>query len=176
MRYLLSVILMLWATSVFAEEETEENIRIIHQEEDYDIDPDVELPDCNNPKLVEEVRSAISEHLAEHNSGSIVEQRKRKLILKSIDQYSEVEIAKFDNKQNYDVADELIMTKINRRIKEKNMRLCVSEGKKKLYLLIYPEDFRYQVQVIGFIPRQKEGNAFSIFYTPEVAKYEEFKN
>ena len=70
------------------------------------------------------------------------------------------------------VANEIVMNKINRDIKESDMRLCVGEGKKPIYLLIYPEDFRYVVQVINFISPVDGKNDFSVWYVPEVKQYD----
>ena len=49
------------------------------------------------------------------------------------------------------------------------MRLCVSGGKKPVYILVYPEDFRYNVEVINLDP--KRGN-LAFFYTPPLKQYD----
>ncbi len=177
MKYILLVVLSLWIHPALAEAEIpEENIMIITSPENYNVSQNENLPKCDNQVLINDVKEAIRQYLLQRVSGaSIIEQRAHRLILNNIDEYREIPLNQFDIRENYFVANEIVMTKINRNIPQSDMRLCVSNGKKPLYLLIYPEDFRYRVQIINFIPPNSEGNNFSIFYTPEVKQYEKFE-
>ena len=178
MKYLLLLLLSVFSFDVHAEEASSEDgrIMIIRPSEDDDgLVNDEDMPSCNNEQMIKQVHAAVDAYLREHGDGSIISRRKRNLILKYLDKYTEIPVADFDSKTNYLVANELVLTKINRRIKEKYLRLCVSDGKNPLYLLIYPEDFGYRVQIIDFVSPDPDGNKFSVFYVPEVKHYEPFE-
>ncbi|MBR1648948.1 MAG: hypothetical protein IJ689_05050 [Alphaproteobacteria bacterium] len=168
MRYFMLLALLLFSSTVKADDE---NIMIIIPQESDEVFNVEDMPDCNNTKLHQTVRSAIKEYLQNNLQGSITSLRQRRLILKNIDKYEEINIAEFDNAENYFVANELAMYKINRHLKEREMRLCRSWGQMPIYLLITPEDFRYKVDIINFIAPTEEGNNFSVLYTPEVKQY-----
>ena len=130
------------------------------------------MPDCNDAKLVSEVKTAVSQYLSKAPEVSILENRKLNLVIKNINTYKEIPVNEFNKSDNYQVADTLIMTKINQNMNDNNFRICVGTGKSPVYLLIYPEDFSYRVKVINFIPYTQNGNDFSILYTPDVKHYE----
>jgi len=178
MKILLLLMLSVLSFGAHAEESFSEDgrIMIIRPSEDDDgIDNDENMPSCDNEQVVKQVYAAVEGYLREHDDGSVISRRKRNLILKYLDKYTEIPVSGFDNASNYLVANELVLTKINRRVKEKNLRLCVSDGKNPLYLLIYPENFGYRVQIIDFVPPGPDGNTFSVFYSPEVKRYEPFE-
>ena len=74
--------------------------------------------------------------------------------------------AEFDNASNYEVARELVMTKINYRIAEDNLRLCRGGAVSGIYLLMYPEGSGTRVQILNFVPAPDSGNEFSIYFEP----------
>ncbi|MBQ8785019.1 MAG: hypothetical protein IJZ59_03130 [Alphaproteobacteria bacterium] len=174
MKYLLLAVMSLLSFNVFASEtvEQEETIMIIEAPQTADEQKSEDFPTCDNEKLIDIVREHVKSHLDKETSGSIMDIRKRRLVLKNINSYTEVPVSTFDSKENFLVANEIVMNKINRDIKESDMRLCVGEGKKPIYLLIYPEDFRYVVQIINFVPPVDGKNNFSVWYVPDVKQYE----
>ena len=174
MKYLLLAVMSLLSFNVFASEtvEQEETIMIIEAPQTADEQKSEDFPTCDNEKLIDIVREHVKSHLDKETSGSIMDIRKRRLVLKNINSYTEVPVATFDSKENFLVANEIVMSKINRNIRESDMRLCVGEGKKPVYLLIYPEDFRYIVQIINFVPPVDGKNNFSVWYVPDVKQYE----
>ena len=174
MKYLLLAVMSLLSFNVFASEtvEQEEAIMIIEAPQAADEQKSADFPTCNNEKLIDVVREHVKSHLDKETSGSIMDIRKSRLVLKNINSYTEVPVSTFDSKENFLVANEIVMNKINRDIKESDMRLCVGEGKKPIYLLIYPEDFRYVVQIINFIPPVDGKNDFSVWYVPDVKQYD----
>ena len=179
MKYLLLLLMFFCSVSAaFAQTQAvaDERIMVIVPPEEENVESNANMPTCDNQRVIADVKEAITAYLQQHNSGSIIEKRKRNLVVKNIDKYTEIPVAEFDNSQNYLVANELVMTKINRKVKEQNLRLCVGEGKIPVYLLIYPEDFGYRVQIINFISPGKNGNEFSVFYAPEVRQYDNFEN
>ncbi len=111
------------------------------------------------------VAAEIGEYQQAHPANSIVSRRKQALMIKNLKDFEEIPVANFDNSANYEVARELVMTKVNYRISEENMRLC--RGNSDIYLLIYPEGHGFRVQILNFIPAAANGNEFSIFYADE---------
>lgn len=177
MKYCLFLVLFLFSFNVLAEDISEDvdnntPIMIIYPNDNENYLNTDNIPDCNDPKLISEVKSAIENHVLNAPETSIVENRKRKLVLKNIDAYKEIPLSEFKSSDNYLVANELIMTKINKNMTDHDLRLCAGNGSKPIYLLIYPEDFRYRVQIINFIPPTHSGNNFSILYTPPLKQYD----
>ena len=123
------------------------------------------LPSCNQASMLAAVVAEIGEYQQAHPANSIVSRRKQALMIKNLKDFEEIPVANFDNSANYEVARELVMTKVNYRISEENMRLC--RGNSDIYLLIYPEGHGFRVQILNFIPAAANGNEFSIFYADE---------
>ena len=177
MKYWLCLLICLFSSVAVAQdaltdsEDKNAPIRIIYPANNQNYLNTTDMPDCNDKKLISEVKAAIEEYLSNAPQVSIIENRKRNLVLKNVDEYKEIPVSEFNNADNYLVANELIMTKINRNMTDDDLRLCVGTGKKPVYLLIYPEDFRYRVQIINFISPTANGNAFAILYTPLVKQY-----
>ncbi len=115
------------------------------------------LPSCNQASMLAAVAAEIGEYQQAHPANSIVSRRKQALMIKNLKDFEEIPVANFDNSANYEVARELVMTKVNYRISEENMRLC--RGNSDIYLLIYPEGHGFRVQILNFIPAAANGNA-----------------
>jgi len=122
------------------------------------------LPDCNEPQMLEMVTDKIKEHQSSRATGSIIERRAQALMVKNLNNFTELSVEDFDNASNYTVANELVMTKINLRIRAEHMRLCKGSGRSNIYLLIYPEGEGFRVQILNFVPPTEKGNNFSILY------------
>lgn len=125
--------------------------------------PAVFHPQCNNQRLHEKVLARIAQYYKENPESSIVEQRKQALMLKSLKNFVPVDIESFPPKESYAVADRLIDIKINDGVKAKDMSLCKSEGKREIYLLIYPHNNLYKVEIINF-PGQPISKDFTTVY------------
>ena len=123
------------------------------------------LPSCNQASMLAAVAAEIGEYQQAHPANSIISRRKQALMIKNLKDFEEIPVANFDNSANYEVARELVMTKVNYRISEENLRLC--RGNSDIYLLIYPEGHGFRVQILNFIPAAASGNEFSIFYVDE---------
>lgn len=125
-----------------------------------------ELPSCNDGRMLNEVAALIGEYQQAHPAASIVSRRKQALLLKNLQWFEEIPVADFDNASNYEVARELVMTKINYKIDESEMRLCRGNRGGDIYLLMYPEGMGTRVQILNFVPAPESGNEFSIYYEP----------
>lgn len=170
MRYIVFILTFIIPVLAFAQDSSV----VMYVPEDISQDEiDANLPQCDNSSLIETVIEEINKYMDEQTDGSIIDKRNRNLILNYIGSYTEADVDNFEPQRNYLVADTIIKLKINRHVISENMRLCVSDGKKPVYLLIYPEDFRYNVEVIN-LPA-KRGN-LTFFYTPPLKKYENFEN
>ncbi len=125
-----------------------------------------ELPSCGDSRMLNEVAALVREYQQAHPAASIVSRRKQALLLKNLKWFEEVPVADFDNASNYEVARELIMTKINYKIDESEMRLCRGNRGTDIYLLMYPEGTGTRVQILNFVPAPESGNEFSVYYEP----------
>lgn len=110
------------------------------------------LPSCNDPAMLKAVAEKVKEYQDENPASSIISRRKQALIVKNLKEFEEIPAAEFDNASNYEVARELVMTKINYRIAEDNLRLCRGGAVSGIYLLMYPEGSGTRVQILNFVP------------------------
>lgn len=124
------------------------------------------LPSCNDPAMLKAVAEKVKEYQDENPASSIISRRKQALIVKNLKEFEEIPAAEFDNASNYEVARELVMTKINYRIAEDNLRLCRGGAVSGIYLLMYPEGNGTRVQILNFVPAPDSGNEFSIYFEP----------
>ncbi len=124
---------------------------------------DIELPSCEDAKILEKVIAKIKDYQAQKPVNNIIEKRQRILILKKLQNFSQVEISPYKNGAYFYVADEVLKTKINKQVAEKDMRLCI-DNNESLFLLIYPENGDYRVEILNFVSPTKDGNNFYVFY------------
>lgn len=125
------------------------------------------LPECNDAKLKDLVREKIVSHFASTNRRSLVDQRRQKLLLRNLEQFKEISVASFPRKENYWVADNILMTKINDGLKDEDLRLCRSSFSGRIapiYLLLHPENYQRVVDIINFVPQSGKGKDFFIIY------------
>lgn len=153
--------MVLWSSSAFAAELHDLTM-------DYEIPATQEqtadkyiLPLCDDEEMIAAVVAKIKAHQELQPAKSIIENRSRALIIKNLQEFNELSVENFNNASNYNVADAIIMTKINFGIKENQMRLCQSNAKSNIYLLIYPENNVYHVNIINFVAASRNNN-FSI--------------
>lgn len=136
---------------------------VVSQTSFFNEEPAVFLPQCNNPRLFEKVLSGIEKYYQENPKTSIVERRQQLLLLKRLEGFKAVDISSFKPETNYAVADRLIDIKINQGLKAEDMTLCQSMGEKDIYLLVYPQNNLYTVEIINFlgVPASKK---FTVVY------------
>ena len=86
MKYLLLAVMSLLSFNVFASEavEQEETIMIIEAPHTADEQKSADFPTCDNEKLIDVVREHVKSYLDKETSGSIMDIRKRRLVLKYI--------------------------------------------------------------------------------------------
>ncbi len=169
-RYVFALVCLLFSFSAAAENEGSEINVVIFAPKNPEAAVAARLPSCNDTGMLTAVAEKIREYQTENPGMSIVSRRKQALIIKNLKEFSTIPVAAFDNASNYEVAKELIMTKINYHITEENMRLCKGNNGSEIYLLMYPEGSGFRVQILNFVPSSDNGNEFSIYYEmPDLA-------
>ncbi len=159
--------LLLSTSYVFAnEDKTSDNktdLIITHKIEKNVVD----LPDCNNPILLENVKNFIIKYLEENKKGSAAYKRRRYFILHNITDFSKENVANYKTQSTRPVSDFIINLKINQDIIEENMLLCKNKSLNKeaenLYTLTYPQDDGYKTYIIN-LDNRVDINNMSFFY------------
>ena len=165
LKYLL-ILLISFSYSASAQEAYKENIEV-------KIDAPIEdvvvsnLPQCNNKVILQKVLDKIKSYQASKPVNSLVEKRARVLSLKNLTEFSEVVIEDYKHSQGLFIADEIVMVKINKGIKESDMSLC-KDNSDRVFLLIYPEKESYRVEILNFVPPTGNPNNFFVTYNPQV--------
>ncbi len=121
--------------------------------------PNIKLPACNNDLLIALVSAKVAEYYQSHPADNILEYRRQALLLKNLRAFDEVPTAGFTSKQNYNVANHLLMTKINLGLEDNEVRLCKNAGygnASDVYLLIYPQNFQTKVSILNLTQNPKE--------------------
>ncbi len=116
----------------------------------------VAFPDCNSPRLQEQVQKSLLAYEAGQPQRSADERRQQALNSKNTSDFKPVSVLGFKPETNYDVANRIIELKLNRLIQESEMRLCSQNNRisgRTVYLLMSRADNRIQVEIIGYLPR-----------------------
>ncbi len=125
--------------------------------------PAVSKPSCGDKKLTDKVLARIAQYYKKNPQRSIMDLRHQNLLLKNLESFEKVDLTRFSPQENYAVSDKLIEYKINRGIKEEDMQLCRSQNENKIYLLIYPENNFYTVEILNFAD-SAQGKNLSLEY------------
>lgn len=124
-------------------------------------------PSCDNKRLIEGIVNKIKDYQKEHPSKMLIEKRRDSLLLKNLSSFEEVSAKNFTGKQNFNVANRIIMAKINKGILEQTFVLCKSKGQGNagdVYALLYPIGDGYVVEVINFLPGSDDDSEFSFIF------------
>ena len=141
-------------------------------EEGFDAVPAVageqkELPLCSDGQLTEQVIAKILKHFEDNPQLSMIERRHRQLLLRNLQSFAEIPVAKFNRAENRQVADKLLMINVNNGLDDANIRLCRSAADGRLtpvYLLLYPENHQTIVDILNFLPISVANADFFIIY------------
>lgn len=123
----------------------------------------VAKPECGNARLLDKVLARISAFYEQYPVNNVIDRRRQTLMLKNLRDFKEVDIPSFDPKENYDVSDQIIAYKINKGLKDEDMRLCRSSMPRAIYLLIYPQNNSYTIEIINF-PGMPVSKGFTAVY------------
>lgn len=153
-------------TELPASEELDINIV---PEEDIYIEPESKLilPQCDDKHLLSLVLAKISEYHQQHQASNLLEKRRQALLLKNLQKFSELSAEGFTSKENFNVANSLLMTKINNGLDDSQIRLCRNEGGGKaaeIYLLVYPYYGQIRVNILNYLANQTSEDEFFVSY------------
>lgn len=121
--------------------------------------PKLKLPECNNEVLIKLVEAKVAEFYKSNPADSLLEKRRQALLLKNLRAYTEVSTEGFTSKQNYNVANHLLMTKINEGLDDDEIKLCKNAGlgnASDIYLLIYPQNFQIKISILNLLKNPQE--------------------
>lgn len=170
MRYFVVLLSFLLVTKfAFAQNAADTPIlEIINSDADKNISTSaIILPTCDDEKLTSLVQKKISEFQAKSKADTIFDKRQQILISKNLNGFQDVVVAGFKPETNFDVANKIIMSKINDGLSEKQMRLCASEHQqlnKVVYLFIHPTEDKIKIDIINLFNPSSAGNGVSLIY------------
>lgn len=125
-------------------------------------------PACDSPLLFEQVHREILSYQKQETAANTYERRRNLLTAKNLSGFSERQVEFFTPSENYNVADRVIDLKMNQRLSEADMKLCVGTNRvlnKNIYLLIYPKQEDLLVEIINFKnPAPGESSSLSFVY------------
>lgn len=144
------------------------DINIVPEEDIY-IEPESKLilPQCDDKRLMALVLAKISEYHQQHQASNLLEKRRQALLLKNLQKFSELSAEGFTSKENFNVANSLLMTKINNGLDDSQIRLCRNEGGGKaaeIYLLVYPYYGQIRVNILNYLANQTSKDEFFVSY------------
>ncbi len=122
--------------------------------------------DCNDIDLLQQVRQKVVDLLSVSEDENVVERRARRLALKHINNFTDLNVSDFRPRDNYRVANQMIAVKINKHLKDEELKLCVSDNPvldRKVYLLIYLYDNSVFVDIINYTSTVGNGEPFIIY-------------
>lgn len=123
----------------------------------------VALPDCDDSRLTNNVLRRIAQYYASHPNNTIIEKRRQILLQKNLSDFKNIDIDTFSAKENIKIADKLISYKINKGLNSSDIRLCKSTSSQPFYLIIYPQNNIYTVEIVNF-PGQPNSEKFITTY------------
>ena len=98
-------------------------------------------PECSDKRLAEKVVETLTAYQKEHPSTMQIDRRRDILLRRNLTSFEEVAVEGFTSKQNFNVANAIIMTKINKGLEDADLRLCKGTGgagASNVYILLYP--------------------------------------
>ncbi len=125
------------------------------------------LPTCGDEELKKLVLAKVSAYHKEHPVSSILEKRRQALLYKNLKQFTEVQTEGFTSKDDFNVANKLLMVKINNGLDNNELRLCKNSGQgiaEDIYLLIYPYAYDIRVSILNFVPVAPDNEEFFVNY------------
>ncbi|MDD4557296.1 MAG: hypothetical protein PHE89_08265 [Alphaproteobacteria bacterium] len=124
------------------------------------------MPSCNNVSLRENLFRSLQSYLATKPQTTLLERRKQTLILKNITTFEEVSPEKVNPKTDVELANEIILTKINMGIPTTEMKVCRCTNNiagKNLYIFMYKKEDNIFGKVINFTDEPVEDGELSFF-------------
>ena len=111
------------------------------------------LPSCNEAKVHLLINEKISEYYKKNPRINLFEKRMQNLMRKNMKEFEELDVSAFGQQDNRLVANKLLTIKINNGLDASEIRLCKSKSLPHIpsvYLLIYPDNYYYKIDIINF--------------------------
>lgn len=148
--------------------EKEPEIEIIHQVE-HKIIP---MPECDNPVLYEQTKEFLNTYFGKLDNLGTLYRRRQYFVVHNLDKFIKEDIAAYKTTKTPVIANAIASAEVNFSLSDDNLRLCKNTSKneyaKNIYLLIFPKDDGYVVQILNLLERQaKEDLDISFFYQDE---------
>lgn len=116
-----------------------------------------EMPNCDDPQLIEQVHAKLAPYLQDNN-GSIIEKRRLALLRKGLDKFADLNSDMISPKDDLVAADRLLELKINNRLESNSVRLCRSTLPMtgiNVYLVMYFSDNQLMVEILNLVKGEK---------------------
>lgn len=126
----------------------------------------ISLPKCDDEKLYGLLQRKITEYYHARPAVSQLEQRMQKLITRHMNYFENIDVAAFSPKDNIYVANKLMSVKINNGLEDNEIRICrtkITGNLPDVYLLIYPSNYSYMVDIINFAGASSNRDFFVIY-------------
>lgn len=123
---------------------------------------------CNNPKLKEQVEHFIYKNINQKDTNSVLEKRRRLLMVRNMADFEEIDIEQIDSKADFETLAALAYMKINKHI-EIN-KICRSQQNrndkfKNIYAVLYTVAGYYKVVVTNLMPVTDKMDEATFIYT-----------
>ena len=126
---------------------------------------------CDNPRLKEQIEHFIYKNINKNETNSVIEKRRRLLLVRNLQNFEEVKVEQIDDKQDFETMAALAYMKINKHIEiNKICRSVQNENDnqdskfKNIYAILYVVAGYYKVVVTNLMPvTEKMDEATFIF-------------
>ena len=128
---------------------------------EFNVSPELEVgatprPECSDPRLTQKIVEKIEAYQSEHPATMLIDRRRDILLRRNLSRFGEVKVEGFTAKQDFNVANAIIMTKINRGL---------GQGKAAdVYVLVYPVGEGNVADIINFLPEGTGDGILSFIY------------
>lgn len=126
----------------------------------------IALPSCDDKALLTLVGEMIDTYQEKNPATTLTDKRKYLLTQKNLKTFEPVTIAGFAPKTDYNVANRILMSKINEGLKESEMQLCKSSSRqldRTVYIFMKPYEGKVWIELVNFLPKaDADKNFYSI--------------
>ncbi len=123
----------------------------------------VNMPDCNNPDLLAQLKELLLPYL-DKGWNNIRERRKIDLTMKNIRNFETLNLSEIDVKKDTVVADRVMELKINQKKRASDIKICKVDSKViglPVYTLMYYEGENLTVEVLNFTAKNNPKFVFA---------------
>lgn len=127
---------------------------------------EITRPNCDSPLFKDKVLHVITDILNEQQDYSTMALRQKKLLLAHLSEFEEAPAVGFSAKEDENVADILIMLKINQKISEKDILICRQSfaTEKPIYIILYPYIDNYKGLLVNLNRYKPNSGELSFIY------------